>query len=111
MRWCGVAGLRRFLAQALVEIRDRRVQHARDLIETTRRDAIDAALVFVRLLVGDTDHLGQLLLGQPQHDAPFADARADMVVDRCRRAASLWLCHFTHPQLLRPDRAFLRYAR
>jgi hypothetical protein len=36
----------------------------------------------VRLLVGNADHLGELLLGQAQHDASFADPRADIIVDR-----------------------------
>jgi hypothetical protein len=34
------------------------------------------------LLIGYPDHFGELLLGQTQHDAAFADTPADMVVDR-----------------------------
>ena len=44
----------------------------------------------MRLLIGDPDQIGELLLGQPQHDPPLADPRADMAVDilgPARRAA------------------------
>jgi hypothetical protein len=34
------------------------------------------------LLIGYPDHFGELLLGQAQHNAAFADPPADMVVDR-----------------------------
>jgi hypothetical protein len=34
----------------------------------------------VGLLVGDADHLGELLLGQTQHDPTFADPRAHVMV-------------------------------
>jgi hypothetical protein len=36
----------------------------------------------VRLLIGDANHLGKLLLGQAQHDAAFANPPANMIVDR-----------------------------
>jgi hypothetical protein len=56
----------------------------------------------VRLLVGDPDHLGQLLLGQPEHDPPLANAPAYVIVDGGGRPPSLWLCHaFTHFNLLK----------
>jgi hypothetical protein len=32
----------------------------------------------VRLLIGDADQFGHLLLGQPEHDPSLAHARADM---------------------------------
>jgi hypothetical protein len=59
----------------------------------------------VRLLVGDADHLGELLLGQPKHDATLADARSDMIVDRRRGPPSSRLCHLISPKLLIPDAA------
>ena len=69
---------------ALEEIADRHAQHLRDLVEPAGRNAIDAALVFVGLLVGHADQVGQLLLGQAQHDAALADPRADVVIDILR---------------------------
>ena len=63
------------------EICDRYIQHACDLVQTTSRDAVDATFVFMGLLVRDADHVGHLLLAQPQHDAAFTDTRAYMPVD------------------------------
>jgi hypothetical protein len=34
------------------------------------------------LLIGYPDHFAELLLGQAQQYAPFADPPADMIVDR-----------------------------
>src|SRR6185437_4235783 len=67
--------------EPLEEIGDRHAQHARDLEEAAGRDAVDATLVFMRLLVGDADQVGKLLLGQAEHDAALADPGADMTVD------------------------------
>src|SRR5579863_7504683 len=94
---------RRFLAEAFVEIRDRRIEHAGDLVEPAGRHAVDAALVLVGLLISDADHLGELLLGQAQHDTPFADAPADVIVDRSGRPPSLGFCHDTPPLSVLPD--------
>ena len=44
-------------------------------------DAIDAAFVFVCLLVSDADQFGQLLLGQSKKRAPFANTAADVLFD------------------------------
>src|ERR1700733_14319369 len=41
---------RRFVAEAFVEIGDRRIEHTRDLVKPAGGNAVDAALVFVRLL-------------------------------------------------------------
>lgn len=71
-----------FLPDAFVKIGYRRAQRASDLEQSSCRDAIDAPLVFVRLLIGDANHLGKLLLGQAQHDAALADPPSDMIVDR-----------------------------
>jgi hypothetical protein len=55
----------------------------------------------VRLLIGDADHLGELLLREPQHNAPLANARSDMVIDCGGRPPSLRLSHiFTRVSLL-----------
>jgi len=50
--------------ETVEEIGHRHAQHAGDLEESAGGDAVDAALVFVRLLVGDADEIGELLLGQ-----------------------------------------------
>src|SRR5439155_13783036 len=84
---------RTLLSDAFVEIADLCAQCASDFKQPSCRDTIDPALIFVSLLIGDADHFGKLLLGQAQHDAPLANPRADMIVDRCSRPASLWLCH------------------
>src|SRR5208283_4973466 len=88
---------RHLAADALVEIADRRAQRPGDLEQPAGRDTIDPALIFVRLLVGDADYLGELLLGEAQHDAAFTDPRPDMIVDRGGRPPSLRLSHALHP--------------
>src|SRR5579872_711748 len=69
------------IVEALEEIADGDAQHPRDLIKPAGRNAIDAALIFVRLLVGDADEVGKLLLCEAEHDPAFADSCADMAVD------------------------------
>ena len=39
-------------------------------------------LIFMSLLIGYPDHFTELLLGEAQQYAPFADPPADMIVDR-----------------------------
>jgi hypothetical protein len=51
----------------------------------------------VRLLIGDADQLGQLLLGEPEHDATFADSSTHVIVDRRRGFSSFGLCHTYSP--------------
>ena len=50
------------------------------MVQAPRGDAIDPLLVLVRLLIGDPDQLGHLVLGQPEHDPSLAHAGADMPV-------------------------------
>src|SRR6185437_5793297 len=57
-----------------------------DLEQPPGRDAVDAALIFMRLLVGDADEVSKLLLGEAEHDPTFTDARADMTIDVLRAA-------------------------
>jgi len=91
---------RSFLADPLVEMADRRAQRAGNLEQPPGRNAIYPALVFVRLLIGDADHLGELLLREPQHDTALANARSDMVIDCGGRPPSLRLSHiFTRASL------------
>lgn len=70
--------------QILEKVTDVDVQHARQFIQSPGRDAIDAAFVLVRLLIGDPDHVGQLLLRQPQQGAALANAQPDMALDIAR---------------------------
>src|SRR5947209_16528860 len=88
--------LRPFFADAFVEISNRCAQSARNLEQPSGRYAIYAALVFVSLLIRHADHLGELLLGQAQHDAAFADPTSDMIVDRGGRPPSLRFGHGFH---------------
>ena len=55
---------------------------AGDLKQSSGRNVIDAALIFMSLLIRYPDHFGELLLGQAEHNAAVADPPADMVVDR-----------------------------
>src|ERR1700724_807248 len=88
--------LRPLLTDALVKVANRCAQRARNLEQPSSRDAIDAALVFVSLLIRHPNHLGELLLGQAQHDAAFADPASDMIVDCGGRPPSLPFCHGFH---------------
>ena len=72
---------RRLFADTLVKVGDRRAQSSRVFEQSSGGYAIDATLVLVSLLIGYTDHLGKLLLGQTQHDAPFAYPASHMIVD------------------------------
>src|SRR5438132_14406164 len=90
---------RPLLSNTFVKIADRRIQGVSDLEQPSSRHTIDPALVFVGLLIGDTDHLGELLLGQAQHDSALANLRSDMVIDRRSRPPSLRLSHTSHPRL------------
>src|SRR5439155_20869982 len=68
---------------------------------------------FVRLLISDADHLGQLLLGQAQHNAALTNSRSDMIIDRRSRPPSLRLCHAAHLRCMpkRADRGLYRHQR
>ena len=70
--------------EPLVEKTHRHAQHLRYLEQPSGEYAVDAALVLVRLLIGNADHFGHLLLAQPQHDPAFADSRSDEAI-RIRR--------------------------
>src|SRR5215467_10359180 len=70
-----------FLADALVKIRDRRAQGASNFEQPSGGYAIDTALIFMGLLIGYANHFGKLLLGQPQHDAPFPYPASHMIIN------------------------------
>lgn len=71
------------LADTFVELGDRRVQRARDLVQLRGRDAIDTLLGFLGLLIGYTENFSEFVLSHAKHDAAFADARRHEFVDRC----------------------------
>src|SRR5436309_8125816 len=87
---------RPLFADAFVKVSNRSAQRARNLEQPSSRDAIDATLIFVRLLIRHADHFGELLLGQAQHDATFADPASDMIVDCGGRPPSLRFGHGFH---------------
>jgi hypothetical protein len=89
-------GTGRFLVQPLIEIPDRRVQRAGDIIKPASRNAVDTALIFGHLLIRDADHPGELPLGQPEHDAALADARSDVGVDHRGGRSLVQLFHAAH---------------
>jgi hypothetical protein len=60
---------------------DRHVEDLGELIEPARADPVRAALVFLDLLEGQPQGLGQLLLAHPEHGPPQADAGAHMRID------------------------------
>src|SRR5260370_28709223 len=83
------------LVEALEKIAHGDAEDPSDLEQSAGGDPIDAALVFVRLLVGHTDEIGELLLGQAEHDSALANSRTDMAVDvLCPARLSL---HFRPP--------------
>src|SRR5258708_7490122 len=79
-------GVPRFVARCRVSGRgkkaDRPFEHARDVVEPARRDAAQAALVFVRLLKRDADLARKALQRYAHIDAAFADACGDALVDQ-----------------------------
>ncbi len=50
------------VTQTFEEVPDGHPKHLSDFKQTTGRDAVDTAFVFVGLLIGHTDQLGHLLL-------------------------------------------------
>ena len=86
------------------------------MVQAPRGDAIDPLLVLVRLLIGDPDQLGHLLLGEPEHDPALAHPRPDMPVDVLRaRAAGTGigarLDHHCRHRLLHPSQLGESLAR
>ena len=71
----------RRLGQAFEEIADRRLQTTGDLVELAGADAIGAALVFLDLLEGKAQILGQPLLADAQKLPAHSNTRANMKVD------------------------------
>ena len=70
-----------FLVQPIEKVIDRYAEDLSDLEQSAGRHAIDAAFVFVGLLISYTNKVSELLLGQAEHDPAFADAGSDITVD------------------------------
>ena len=81
LAWMARRGLRRFLADSIIKVRERRAQDTGDLVQPAGGNAVRAALVLLYLVAGHADPLGELLPRQTEHDAAFADARADKFID------------------------------
>jgi len=69
------------LFEAVEKVADGNAKHLGYFKQAAGGDAIDAALVFVRLLIGDTNQISQLLLRQTEHNASLANARPDVAID------------------------------
>ena len=52
-----------------------------DNVEPAGGNPVEALLILVRLLVGDSDQLRHILLGEPQQDATLADAGSNIAVN------------------------------
>src|SRR5262245_20113736 len=75
--------------------RDRHVEHLAQLIQAAGADAVFGLLVFVKLLVGDTQGGGKIWLAYTQRSSPLSQAHSDMDIDRMRPTPPLTggLCH------------------
>src|SRR5258708_22645118 len=83
-------GTAALIVEALEKIAHGDAEDPSDLEQSAGGDPIDAALVFVRLLVGDANEIGKLLLGQAEHHPEFADPSTDMAfTDLCSARYSL----------------------
>ena len=67
---------------AVEQILGRNVQDLADLEQTPGADPVRALLVFLHLLKSQTEGGRQPLLAHFEHQAPAADASADMVIDK-----------------------------
>src|SRR5689334_18488365 len=84
----GIGAAAFFSIEAVKEVRDRDVQHLRELVQPARPDAVGAALVLLDLLERDADRLRELLLAHAEQGTAHAEPRADMDVDRVRALAA-----------------------
>jgi hypothetical protein len=64
------------------KLADRELQGFSDLQQASCADAANAAFVFVDLLRGDTDLLGQRVLGQPAIEAVCPNPLRDQLIDQ-----------------------------
>ncbi len=67
--------------QAFEEVADIDAKRSGDVVEPARRYAVYAPLVLVGLLIGDADHLSQLLLGETKLGSQLSNLQADMPLD------------------------------
>jgi len=70
--------------ESLVEVADLDAERPGNPAQAKGCHTTDALLVPVRLLAGDADHRGQLLLGHTHKDAPVAHPSAHVAVDILR---------------------------
>ena len=67
--------------ESVEEVPDVDAENVCDLIESPRRDPVEAGLILMGLLLGHPDQICHLLLCKPVHDSSLAQARADVPID------------------------------
>jgi hypothetical protein len=77
----GPLGLPRLMRRALKEKRHRDLQDVRDVLQSTRADAIGALLVFLHLLEREAKRVAELPLAHAKHHPPHAHPAANVLVD------------------------------
>jgi hypothetical protein len=77
---CGAA----FIRESFVEIADLDRKRSGDKVEPAGRDPVQRLLVLMRLLVGNANQLGHLLLRPAEQDSALAHPSANVVVDVLR---------------------------
>src|ERR687897_529806 len=82
--------------QPLEKIADLNAEHLRGLVKSASSHAVDAFFVLMGLLIGYPDQLRELLLGETEHDPPFAHARAEMPVNILNAARKQVAAPFDH---------------
>lgn len=65
---------------------DGHAENQRDLKQPARADAVGSPLVFLKLLIGGADSLGELRLAKTKLGAPLPHARTHLYIDRVRGA-------------------------
>jgi hypothetical protein len=69
------------LVETLEKVAYRHAEDAGNFEQAAGRDPVYATFVFVGLLVGYPDEVGQLLLGEAEHDPALPNPGTDMAVD------------------------------
>ena len=73
-------GSRQVSLRRLEKVSNFHVKRLGELIEPASRDAVHPGLVLLRLLAGDADQFGHLLLSNPQDLPALADASTDRTI-------------------------------
>src|SRR5262245_47842905 len=90
------------------------LQNARDLLQTTRADAVHASLVLLDLLKADSDAVGQVSVTDVHQQPSHAHAATDVLVDLSDRSGARALHHMpskSHAKLATPKTTTTRVPR